>query len=878
MVTQKHAIKRASLVRWGIGAEFVSFRICRDVLFTTCGVQENDFIATAMGRASVLGAIGQIVRAFSETANCEVLMALLNCHRYQHEIFRQAGIASYQDLHAMLDRQAARWMCAQKGDFGLERVDRQINAELERVKGYADTWIISADVSDYVATVHEAKIYYDKGGQEAVDRINGRPSIRKTAAGNTGGVTRSIEPYGFIGQSAVYLARSYTVDPNTHLDLLSRQVEVGVFNTMIDNTSDYKNYTTKSRHIRVYDNERDDWSEITLIEAIRGCGIWDKDGRISDQALRRTGNVHDPSAVTNDPYDFLSYNSPGGRRNIEVFGDIAPAFAHAEHFINAGKTLRRAAGIDAGQYGAPGGKAYVIPRTDLAAPIKSTLAEAAEENIEMATHLRHLLGDRNRAFPKGITPESVTAFFTAGTHDLIAPTTSVGAAAGAGRGGGAPPEDMAQGFLNEVIGAGVPAAHKTRVQEIASNTGIAWTERAAQIKDLVLAHRAEDADIAKNLPKTQDVDKWYNGSIKKFKEQVAALAPAQKQQSTGAQELHLLPTGRPVPAGFTIVHSARTGKLLERMNLVGAPAGATDAGAPGGRGAGITRKEDLETNKSGISDGNYPTNIAAINDAFASADDKAWAKLYASIEVTRNRLVALAQADVAVLLGFLLMRPHATYETRYAIKCAAGGNTGYTMYGHTNMQLASEAARKVGLMHFTAYMTALVMEPKNVYVLEDIFCKKYLGGMCVRFWDAASYKQTGKRTSRSIICAPLPPSRRRLEQKIDIRGRWYTALDMGLISDEAFDQPLYEGAQRMAHLFGLRDGGRKGNASNRARVAYNTVCWTGAQWTYNPITGQFDDYTTESGHFGAYVGPGAGKLRNGEAVRFEPRNYGVHRG
>jgi hypothetical protein len=66
VVTQRRTVRRASIVRRGIAAEF-----------------ENDFVATPLGRTSFMASLAQMARSVQETANVEVLRALLNCHRFQ---------------------------------------------------------------------------------------------------------------------------------------------------------------------------------------------------------------------------------------------------------------------------------------------------------------------------------------------------------------------------------------------------------------------------------------------------------------------------------------------------------------------------------------------------------------------------------------------------------------------------------------------------------------------------------------------------------------------------------------------------------------------------------------------------------------------------
>jgi hypothetical protein len=249
------------------------------------------------------------------------------------------------------------------------------------------------------------------------------------------------------------------------------------------------------------------------------------------------------------------------------------------------------------------------------------------------------------------------------------------------------------------------------------------------------------------------------------------------------------------------------------------------------------------------------------------------ATIYAGCKVTRERLSSFARNHIYVCLGFILFRSHCTYKTLYGIKVAAGGKAGYTMFGHSNMMIEHEAARKVGMMHYTAYLTAVVMYPKNVYVVEDMYCKKYLGGMGVEFWSPTAYKNATSRRDRSIICAPVPPNFKKVEKRIDMRGRWYTEHTMGLVTKERYDKPLYPGAGRMCHNFGLYDASRRDKQSNRGRIAAQFVCAQGMEWYFNPITGQFDDFTTEKSPFGNKVYPGCGQVRNGEMMFLEDPAY-----
>lgn len=89
-VTQKRTIRKADMIRRGIAAEF-----------------ENDFVTTALGRTSFMASLGQMSRAVQETANVEVLRALLGCHRFQQTYIRRHGIVKEGELDLWWQRKVS---------------------------------------------------------------------------------------------------------------------------------------------------------------------------------------------------------------------------------------------------------------------------------------------------------------------------------------------------------------------------------------------------------------------------------------------------------------------------------------------------------------------------------------------------------------------------------------------------------------------------------------------------------------------------------------------------------------------------------------------------------------------------------------------------
>lgn len=877
VVTQKRTIRRASIVRRGIGAEF-----------------ENDFIKTSMGRASFMAALGQIARSIQETANVEVLRALINCHRYQAKMYRSTQVASYNDLDEMHKRQASRFMCAQKEKYGLERITTEIDTDMEAVGGQADVWILSGDVSNYIRTTRPEKTDYYLGGQEAVDRINSRGAVRTVARGNTMGVNKSIEPYGVVGGQEVYLARSYQIDNGIQLDLLSRTAEVGIYNTMIDRTRDYTKYRSAGRNIQVYNNDDDAWAEIELVEAIDNCSVWLHDGKIEGGSFKKQagsgGSLHQ------DENDFLSQPSPtqaGVRENIKFVGEMSPLFLKTEHLQNAAQTVLNAL------------KKTGFKEESIVLPTDGTTSLAAMLTAigTLTTRLRQLMGNSNRVlngagqYQATMVQARIAALLTADTHDLVLVSTSAtGGAASIGSDASAEPSEAGtQIYLKNSLGVAVPDSHKAELNAIADNTSLSWIERSQAIRSLVEQCATEHPERMRALKTPTAIDAWYNARFNEQKKivakEAASIASGVSASSAGTtHEYHFVEAGTKLAPGQTLLHAAGNNNVMARLALVSKPPashsriGATVAGmsenAPGARTGGVSREQHVADAVDRVIYGNNWDR--QLNKLLAAGSMsgllKTLAIVFMGTPFERDIFKSYAQNNIYVPLGFLLFRPHCQYKTRYGIRCGAGGASGYTLFGHSDMQLGTAASNKVGLMHYTAYLSSIVMYPKNVYILEDLFCKKYLGGMGVSWWTPDLYKRSTNRRLRSIICAPLPPTRRTFESnKMDIRGRWYTQMELNLSNDQDANQVHYEGSQRICQLYQLKDATRKNQQAARGKAPPNNLCWAGAQWHFNTKNNTYDSFIIEAGHFGQYVYPGAGKVRNGvKTMLVENGHLGTH--
>lgn len=867
IVDSRQTSRAASMVRRGIAVEF-----------------EDDFVATDEGRSRFMGSVMQVARSVQETANVEVLRALLSCHRYQHDYERRYGVLAAEELDAFLDRRVARFMIAQKEPHGLETLNTQVDEVLEKWQGKANTWILGREVMDYCDLAPQ-RTYYDMAGQEGIDRLNGR-RIGPAAAGGTMGNVDSLVPMRMIKDTPVYLAKSYHVDGVGHAELLSREMEIGVYNTMIDRCRDYKNYSTSSRAIRIYDNDTDDWAVISLEDAIQNCVLFQNDdkGYVFDpfSGANYRGRKSGTDNTLEGENDFLRYSAGDGnaKQDVRYIGDLDEKWMTTKQMLNAGQTLLNAINRN---------RADPLPAT-------AKVGEVDKAGV------KDILGEDSLFFigkKQTVDIENYTVQFP--NVDLADIESSISASAA---------EERHQKLFEENLLKALPSSKRAQARVISADASKHWKERAESIKGMAHETLASNPEtMAKALQDADRVDKWFDGRINDYEQRFADWSRSQQQQQQSAGQaasssnIRSIPIGEPLPEGARYLndHEARKAKSPVKTvpttlyDFTGCPhlfIGANNDDRQHVRGQRFRDRtaESRPTNRRDEPDtqegkdatakrlnsrfNNIEKRVKAIAASSAPSAVKYLAMLYLGAEFCKSRFMSFAGSDIYVPAGFLLMRPHATYRTRYGIKCQAG-ECGNTFFGHGDMQLGNEATRKVGVMHYTTYLSAHVTDERKVYVVQDIFCKKYLGGMGTSFWSRTNYNSKGSnRRASSIVCTILPPnikngnSNGKLDKRIDIRGQWYTHYAMKMIGSDRYQKVCYPGAARTAAAMGWWDPIRKGKGANQSarsrNIDMNFVCSQAVQFHYNCKTDAWGDVIVEQSEFGEKVYPGCGKVRNGE--------------
>jgi len=231
------------------------------------------------------------------------------------------------------------------------------------------------------------------------------------------------------------------------------------------------------------------------------------------------------------------------------------------------------------------------------------------------------------------------------------------------------------------------------------------------------------------------------------------------------------------------------------------------------------------------------------------------------LKITRKTLERLANADVRLPFGFLLMRPFQRYKASSAILAQGGKDLGVTFHGHHDFQLTDDVIHKTHVGHYTFYSKTVIKNPNRYVIAEDVFCTKYCGGENTTFFTSTGQFEevaTGSCPSeRSLLSVIVPHDRYArdgsdlIKNPLDITGRFEPVYTKNLISPD--DLPHYPGASLLVKLLDLTrvDWGEPNEDRFNAMYQHlNRVCFQGRQFAYDWKTCSFAVETLESGHWG----------------------------
>jgi hypothetical protein len=266
----------------------------------------------------------------------------------------------------------------------------------------------------------------------------------------------------------------------------------------------------------------------------------------------------------------------------------------------------------------------------------------------------------------------------------------------------------------------------------------------------------------------------------------------------------------------------------------------------------------------------------------------------------------LAEAGVWVPVKLILARPFIEHHMLSAIMTVAGTDTGATLFGPADMQIAANTTVKVVEGHYTCHTKSVITKPQNVMVLRDIQCDGYVAGGGVDWFgdiDGAEEVKRGGGLSEQNIQADLQ-SRLDFEHEYDNQYASLLAFvcpydkndRTQMMQDNAFSlttsnlpwdigngqqgQRNFPGGtdfwNAYSRMFGLNyitAGSDPSSVANhdfvRNGTFNNAICLLGPHRSFSPFTSSHFDLTPGQGHFGPDALPGDARWRRGEAIDAE---------
>lgn len=822
---------------------------------------EHGFMNTPEGRDQYVMNLRQIQQSVQETANHDVIAALLNCRRYDREWEKKHGVLN-RPFAQLMRREVNQWGIVQKNPNGLDRMHEEYKQRLGRWKVTPDMWIFPPKLCLYLTMVPPEKTRYSEVGPEGPAKFNAGPSALTHFRGVRVFETREFDIY----------------DGDLPIDLLRRQQQIGEFNVMGDPwrhaTKDdvAKGYKSEHRDIIIYNEEQDNWSRIGFTEALKNAD--DRPGFADD------GRWEGYEAKA--PDDDMYYNNATGtdETRIKFFGQMDDKFlsnSSIERVAACLKHTHKAYNHEKGKLMKVQSLMSVMkydPNANVPMFKKASGGVSALDPVLVAEHV------------VALNVDSTGTFVT----DMAARLTD--------------PGDK-QRFLHGLTNA---LASKTDLKSH-KNLYKAMTKRAPkgteEVRGYLVSSPFWDASLDPSTvaagdgwestnevwdPKYANDPNWRAGdpATNYTTASKVAYTPggntwddtpwAIAARATSAQSRHH-EAARPSRGSDFSRYDADA-----MDDILGMGAGAKFARVGGQRDR-VHLHDALESKLPSCSSGDTDhdlvqelndTNNKALIKRFNEFKDNAWAQWFLCLTATNKNLAALAENNIWIPFNIVLLRPHMTYEMCSAVLMKGGMETGMTAVGHNDFQLGDNVADKMHYGNYTFKSKAFVQQPRNVIIAENIFAQGYVQGNGVKMVSRSAYTNPDNSEDAGCMHVWVVPydnnGKAEYQSPMDLTGRF---------ANSSSDLHIH-GA---GHYHGAW-ASRRDVRENTDRFAadgtvftenqmdrLNTVCYHGHQFSYNRHSGSHDVVKRNTGHWGPNVYPGCGVVRNGEQQNFREMNY-----
>jgi len=292
LVTQQVSERRDHYVRYGL-----AFMI------------EHGFMSSPKGQMTYQMNLRQIRNAILESLYIGVLESLLRC-KTNSQVFQQCyGRAlTRASARKALDLEVESWAEIQKTDYGWDMLNSRAHKTLKINGVTPDAWVVDDGVKKYVAGVRRENWAYFLKGPDGPKMYN-----EQLADGNP----KSLD---VASNALIFEAKSFNL-PNSDdpVNVLSRRRTVGEYAISFPHidVSNCKKYSSSFRDILVYDETRDGFKRLSLLDGISNCCRFDTEGGLNTHHTKDE-NEKGCDMFVSDDGKVLEYLGEMKREHLEM--------------------------------------------------------------------------------------------------------------------------------------------------------------------------------------------------------------------------------------------------------------------------------------------------------------------------------------------------------------------------------------------------------------------------------------------------------------------------------------------------------------------------------------------------------------------------------
>ena len=789
---------------------------------------EHGFMNTPEGQQQYVMNLKQIKQSVQETANHDVVAALLSCRRYDREWEKRNG--SYQVSPARLHRaEVSQWAIAQKHPNGLDILHEEFKERLNRWNVTPNMWIFPPKLCLFLTMVPPEKTEFMRVGSKGPATFDAGPKALTSFRGVN-----------------VFETRTFDVNEgDLPIDLLRRNQTIGEYNVMDDphknqGIASYKKYRSSTRDIIVYNEDDDQWARMSFIQALQAC--------------KRPQGEGDYTGVNDDVF---FYNDNGVPTPCTYFGQMQPDHLTNDSVLKVATTM--AASIPDG--GTPDSHFRTI---------NSLIHQYNYNGVSSIPMFK-----RNAATNTGVSVSTVADKMAAKGFDPNFVTDTVARLGD---------HTAAQQFLvglDEYVASNDDKPTKNLYKAMSKKAPKAQADLATWIATTPFWKK--DLDTSSLVSETEWVktsETWDS----KYANDPNWMPGDPNTGYTTPSKVAYTPTSAWADTPWMVASRGRAAQSstsqrrgpMQRFGLdsdlddvLGAGASAKMARI----GALFSGNDDEQTKRVGVlkgMPGDQSGDWAEERWKYASGlgDEvlKRCAQIFLLSDATVENLGILAKHNCFVPVNVVLARPGMEYQMGSAVLMKGGAETGMTAVGHNDFQLGDDVASKMHYGHYTFKSKAFVQQPRNIIIAENIFAQGYVKGNGVGFHsdDAESNPSI-----HAILCSC---EQKRYPSPLSMAGNW--SGENGKSHIRGADYDVFRGRWRShkdddtdkitdpTSSFLLNDVNHK-----------NIVCFQGHQFNYDVEKNTFTVVTRNTGHWGPNVYPGCGAVRDGGAVPFKEQSW-----